>query len=136
MRLREAAGSAVLSMSGIVNDKAAYWEGYGAARDGIPDSANPHQFGSPQYESWANGYTKGKTEKVADPKPVFFSKSFWSGVVVTLMSILSYFQDLIANNPGKAAAIGTGIGVLMIVLRFLTDQPVTPNVTIKKFEPK
>ena len=76
-----------------------YWAGYGAARDGKPESDNPHEFGGPAYDAWANGWQAGGSEVMQEPKAIVVSKSFWAGVVVTIMSVLSYFQDIATAHP-------------------------------------
>lgn len=68
-------------------------------------------------------------------KPLTGSKTVWSGIAVMLMSVLSYFQglDMIQAVPWLVCLCGAGIGLLMIILRFVTGAPVEPpNVVIKK----
>ena len=68
-------------------------------------------------------------------KPLTGSKTIWSGLAVMLMSIFSYFQglDAIQSIPWLVCLFGVGIGVLMIILRFVTGAPVyPPNVLIRK----
>ena len=67
------------------------------------------------------------------------SKTIWAGIVTALASVFSYFQgaDIIQSNPQATSAFGIGIGVLMVLLRLLSDKPVAPpQVTIRQSKPK
>jgi len=69
-----------------------------------------------------------------DSKRASRSKTVWSGIAVSSLSVLSYLQglDIIQNYPAVIAGIGVTIGIGMIVLRYLTNQPVqAPSVIIR-----
>ena len=54
-------------------------------------------------------------------KSIFESKIIWLGLATLLLSILTFFQgeQWIQEYPKVVAGIGSAIGVLTIVLRFL-----------------
>lgn len=63
-------------------------------------------------------------------KPWYQSKTVWIGILTVIISLLNYlgqqdFSDLGAVNWPTFAA-----GALMIVLRWVTDQPITSVVKI------
>ena len=59
-------------------------------------------------------------------KNIFRSKTFWVNLMTMAVSITAYFQgsELIAQYPEVVAILGTVAGVLGIILRVLTKQPV------------
>ncbi len=59
-------------------------------------------------------------------KTWYQSKTIIVGIVTSVVSILALLQgqDVIKENPELVAALGTVLGVLNIILRFLTDKPV------------
>lgn len=63
-----------------------------------------------------------------NPKSFLASKLNWLGIVTVAISTFTYLQEqpLIAENPGIVSAIGVVIGLLTIVLRYFTIQPVNP----------
>ena len=61
-----------------------------------------------------------------DSKSIFASKTAWVGAAVTVVGALQALNwaELIPSGP-MAGYIATGLGVAMIVLRFLTSKPAT-----------
>ena len=62
-------------------------------------------------------------------KMFYLSRTFWLGAITLIVSLLTFFQGeaWIVAYPQIVAAIGSAIGVLTIVLRFLTSTPITPT---------
>jgi len=62
------------------------------------------------------------------PKAFLASKMNWLGIITLAISTLTYVQEqpLIADNPQIVSAVGVIIGLLIIVLRYFTVQPVNP----------
>ena len=60
-------------------------------------------------------------------KSIFASKTFWVNSIVTVTSLATYIADsaLLANHPETVALIGTGIGMLNVILRLMTKEAVT-----------
>ena len=60
-----------------------------------------------------------------DGKNPITSKTFWSGLIITLISVFGVLEgsEFIAQYPQVVAGIGVAIGVLTIALRFLTGEP-------------
>lgn len=69
-----------------------------------------------------------------DAKPHWLSKTFWTGAIVTLIGFLSYAQMLpfVYNNTAVASGLLVIVGILMILLRQMTNRPVTPMFQIPK----
>ena len=61
-----------------------------------------------------------------DSKSIFASKTAWLGAGVTVVGALQALNwaQLIPSGP-VAGYIASGLGVAMIVLRFLTSKPAT-----------
>jgi len=61
-----------------------------------------------------------------DTKSIFASKTAWVGAAVTIVGALQALNwaQLIPSGPA-AGIIASGLGVAMIVLRFLTSKPAT-----------
>ncbi len=61
-----------------------------------------------------------------DSKSIFASKTAWVGAAVTVVGALQALNwaQLIPSGPA-AGIIASGLGVMMIVLRFLTSKPAT-----------
>lgn len=59
-------------------------------------------------------------------KSIFASKLTWTGVITFAISLITFFsgQSFISENPELVAFFGMLIGVLTVVLRWLTKQPV------------
>lgn len=62
-----------------------------------------------------------------DAKSIFASKTAWAGAAVTIVGALQALNwaQLIPNNATTVGYIASGLGVAMIVLRFLTTKPAT-----------
>jgi hypothetical protein len=60
-----------------------------------------------------------------DGKKWYLSKTVWVGTVEIVIAVLLLLagDQLIAENPKVVAVIGTIVGILTIVLRKLTNQP-------------
>jgi hypothetical protein len=63
---------------------------------------------------------------VDDTKSIFASKTAWLGAAVTMVGALQALNwaQLIPSGP-VAGYIASGLGMTMIVLRFLTSKPAT-----------
>ncbi len=59
-------------------------------------------------------------------KSIFASKTFWTNAIIAVVSIVGYFQgaDWVAVHPEAVAALGTVVGVLNVILRLITKEPV------------
>ena len=55
---------------------------------------------------------------------VFKSKTIWLGIIVALLSVAQGFIFQIPVPPVYQAAIGGMIAVAIVVLRFMTTQPI------------
>lgn len=66
--------------------------------------------------------------KSLTPKNFWASKSVWLGVITTVVSLLTAAmgQEFIMQYPQVVAGIGMVVGFLTVVLRYLTDRPITP----------
>jgi|TARA_R110000868_G_scaffold176594_2_gene414455 hypothetical protein len=53
------------------------------------------------------------------------SKTVWLGIIVALLSVAQGFLFQIPVQPAVQAAIGGVIAVAIVVLRFMTTQPVS-----------
>jgi len=63
---------------------------------------------------------------VDDSKSIFASKTAWVGAAVTIVGALQALNWTQLIPSGAAAGyIASGLGVVMIVLRFLTSKPAT-----------
>lgn len=51
------------------------------------------------------------------------SKTIWYAIVVAVMSVLQGFVFLLPVTPVGQMLIGCGLAVGIVVLRFLTNQP-------------
>lgn len=60
-------------------------------------------------------------------KGLLRSKTTWVNLITTLVGFGTWLSgsEIIANNPEVVAAVGTGLGVLNIILRLLTKEPIT-----------
>ena len=65
-------------------------------------------------------------------KSLFASKTFWVNSLLAVVSIGTYIADsaLLADSPEAIAFIGTGIGLVNVILRLMTNEP----VAVKKKE--
>ena len=61
------------------------------------------------------------------PKLVWLSKTVWVNVLTFLVAVFGLLQgqDWIASNPQWVAIIGAVVGVLNVLIRFVTHQPLT-----------
>lgn len=60
-------------------------------------------------------------------KGLFQSKTAWVNILTAIVSVGTYItnSDLLANNPEVVAIAGTVIGVVNVVLRLITKEPIT-----------
>lgn len=58
-------------------------------------------------------------------KKTFQSKTIWFGTITAVLSALTFFQgeEWVKEYPQVAAGIGVGVGLLTVVLRFVTTKP-------------
>lgn len=65
-------------------------------------------------------------------KSLFESKTFWANAAVTLVGVLSVVagNEQVKAHPQIVGFIVTAIGVVNVILRVITEQPVT--VSAKK----
>lgn len=59
-------------------------------------------------------------------KAFWWSRTFWVNVAFTLVAMLTTLQnqDWIADNPAVAGVVGAVIGVINVVLRFVSRVPI------------
>ena len=59
-------------------------------------------------------------------KGLFQSKTFWVNLLMSVISLAVYVQDsaLVVDNPQVVAGIGAAVGLVNIVLRLLTKEPI------------
>jgi len=64
-------------------------------------------------------------------KSLLKSKVFWVNLITAIVAICTYLinSDLFVNNPSVVAIGGTVIGVLNIILRLITKEPITGVIT-------
>ena len=60
----------------------------------------------------------------AQVKQAFKSKTVQYGVAIAVLSVLQGFVGFLPANPAVQAMIGCGIASGIVVLRFMTTQPV------------
>ena len=62
------------------------------------------------------------------PKTLWQSKTFWANVLTTFIGILGVVagQEWIAEHPTLVSVIVTVTGVLNVLLRTVTSQPIDP----------
>ena len=70
-----------------------------------------------------------RTPHMEKPMGKFFglSKTIWANIAVTAVSLLTAFNNLewVQDNPQMVAFVGAAIGVANVLLRLVTNQPVT-----------
>lgn len=57
---------------------------------------------------------------LVDEKPFWKSKTFWLSLIQIVIGVLTYIQGQV--NAGSAITL---FGVLQVVMRFLTKQPIS-----------
>lgn len=63
-------------------------------------------------------------------KPWYLSKTLWANAIVVVIALLGFVagdQFPITLGPEVVYVIGFVLGILNLVLRFLTNQPITLN---------
>jgi len=76
---------------------------------------------------------KEKTPVSAEhPKSPWKSKTFWSGILVSTLGFLSFMQAVpfIANSQALSSLLLVAVGLLMVILRQITRDPVSPVFNI------
>jgi hypothetical protein len=63
-------------------------------------------------------------------KGLLFSKTMWFNVLTALTSIAVFVQDssFVADHPEAVSAIGIGVGIINVILRLITKEPITKVV--------
>lgn len=51
------------------------------------------------------------------------SKTIWYATAIAVLSVLQGFVQIIPTNPMWQALIGCGIAIGIVILRFLTTEP-------------
>ena len=66
-------------------------------------------------------------------KGLLRSKTAWVNILTAIVSVGTYLtdSDLLANNPEIVAIAGTVIGVVNVILRLVTKEPITGVVNGK-----
>jgi hypothetical protein len=77
----------------------------------------------PSVEAFFNKTSEGDEQM---GKGLLRSKTFWVNSITAMVSIGTYLMDsaLLANNPEIIALGGTAIGVMNVILRLLTKEPI------------
>lgn len=72
---------------------------------------------------------------VLQSKPVAQSWTIWFNVLTVLSAVLVFLSshELVVEYPNVVAALGAAAGVINIILRFKTTQPLKP---IQRPEPR
>lgn len=62
-----------------------------------------------------------------EPKPILKSKTAWLGIIVLLISLGETAQGdpFVQSHPQAVSIIGTIVGALILIARWLTSEPVT-----------
>lgn len=78
--------------------------------------------------------TESQSSTVAvEVKPIWQSKTFWVGIIQTLIAILSFIPTVEGVVPDAwLRYVLLGAGVLTIILRQLTEQPVALDGNLPK----
>jgi len=89
----------------------------------LPPPILPEQEQAPEPKAQAAG------EPVKSPVK---SKTFWTGLLVAALGFLGFIQAIpyVANNQIISSLLLMAVGIIMIVLRLLTSQPVAPVFNI------
>lgn len=60
-------------------------------------------------------------------KGLLRSKTMWVGWITTVIGFGTWLSGsaIIADRPDAVAAVGTGLGILTMILRLLTKEPIT-----------
>lgn len=59
-------------------------------------------------------------------KKFWRSKTFWVNALTAAAGVAAYFQtEVVKDNPEVVAGIGAAIGLINVVLRFMTKEPVS-----------
>ena len=60
-----------------------------------------------------------------DDKKWYESKAVWLGLATIALSIVTFLsgEEWVQKYPNAVAILGTAIGVLTIIVRYLTDRP-------------
>lgn len=59
-------------------------------------------------------------------KKIWKSKTFWVNALTALAGVAAYFQtDVITDNPQAVGGIAAAIGIINVILRFMTKEPVS-----------
>ena len=56
---------------------------------------------------------------------VLRSKTVWFGILVAALSVLQGYVFLLPLKPVEQMMVGLGISVIVVILRFVTTQPIS-----------
>lgn len=67
-------------------------------------------------------------------KKFYESKTVWLGILTLIVSVLTFMQgeEWVTQYPKIVSAVGTAIGVLTIVLRYLTENAMALTAKFRK----
>lgn len=66
------------------------------------------------------------SDKEEPMKKFWKSKTFWVNALTAVAGVAAYFQsEVVADNPEVVGGIGAAIGIINVILRFMTKEPVS-----------
>ncbi len=115
-------------------EKAAYWSGFGAYRDGVDRDANP-EADIDLEQCWFGGWIDARIEEAQVPggKRLRGSRTFWFGVGLILLGVLTYVVELpaVVNNSDLMSLVTGATGFMVIILRLVSNQPIkAPKINV------
>jgi type II secretory pathway component PulL len=92
------------------------------------------KFNSVHHATTANP-ERGNPMSIVQSKPASQSWTIWFNVLTLVSAVLVFLSnhEIVAQYPGVVSIMGAAVGVINIVLRFKTNQPLTP---LKKQPPQ
>ena len=118
----------------------AYWQGFGAHRDGKDRDENPYKGPVNEaairedqlavralFECWFTGWIDARIEASRTKgKKLRGSKTFWFGVGLVLLSVLTFTAglEIVAGNPALASLVTGAAGFTVIILRLISKQAI------------
>lgn len=90
---------------------------------------------NPNWKQWQSQYTPPKNgwwDKERKAKIWYKSKSVWAAVVLFSLSLLVTIGTFpsVVESPYFQGVVGMIFSILWVLLRMLTDQPITPNINL------